>query len=782
MVTSGETRERWHVVSYHGGIPFKQVRIRDESLVKTVIEHLKLNRCVALLGAPFSEKTELLKDVAFVLQSAGDSRPLYLDLQETQSDSEVGFFASLASLMCKSLGGLPDVQVDDVLDPRSFRDMLTACRSAANCRLILLIDHLQAMPHALVHGLLLALRAAFMEQSSETPNPLVVVVAGGTRLMGLSASPTSPFNIATPVVVGPLSQEQTLALAGATLGRSGIPASSGSLKAIAEWAKGDRYLVPWLCAESVTVARGHKKPVITTAIVRRVTERLLLIDDATPPLRAAIQTIEEDPDAVLDIVQILEHGTLPQSRSRRMLTRTGTDRLQLSGALALVDEVYRIKNRAFREALTRYFTPERVTHVLRTAGRWHAVLDFLTAQLSLDGRSAIRSLLFETIIQSINVTDSLQEAFSNLTRGLEKGGGLKEIGIYKVSQIHGKLELVNSGRAESPPTLPSSIDLDDSTGIEVQTFHYGSYALRGTVDEARLLVSLIGRQRPIGLVIIRLDGLHLDRDKMPSGLADILSFLQQSADAIANVMTRSAYRKIVQATLGADVAQVLEVVCETLGSDSLRMHLLNHSRTSLDLAFSLSSNQVTKQRSSIPLDQSSNHPAVECLRQQQMLVVRGSDHRLIANADEPGLRSRTLVFYPLHTKDRQIGVLELGFFGGLQAGSGSPMMQDLVTFADQIAIAVLQSQFLPQSDEGSTSIPRPSPAARRRSHLEQQLEELNNNYSVWTRRIAAADKDISQAATSLQRQILQEQKRDLEIEREQFLAKMIKMEEELAQS
>ena len=51
------------------------------------------------------------------------------------------------------------------------------------------------------------------------------------------------------------------------------------------------------------------------------------------PVREAIRLIEEDPDTVLDVLHLLEHGSLPRSRARQMPTRTGADRLQLSGAV-----------------------------------------------------------------------------------------------------------------------------------------------------------------------------------------------------------------------------------------------------------------------------------------------------------------------------------------------------------------------------------------------------------------------------------------------------------------
>ena len=38
---------------------------------------------------------------------------------------------------------------------------------------------------------------------------------------------------------------------------------------------------------------------------------------------------------MLDVLHLLDHGALPRARSRQMPTRTGTDRLQLSGAVVL---------------------------------------------------------------------------------------------------------------------------------------------------------------------------------------------------------------------------------------------------------------------------------------------------------------------------------------------------------------------------------------------------------------------------------------------------------------
>ena len=90
-----------------------------------------------------------------------------------------------------------------------------------------MVDHLQALPHDLVHSLLVALRSAYMEWDADAQRQFVAVVTGGMNLVGLSTGPTSPFNIAKPVVVQPLTTAQSRALAQATLDRARLHPLTG---------------------------------------------------------------------------------------------------------------------------------------------------------------------------------------------------------------------------------------------------------------------------------------------------------------------------------------------------------------------------------------------------------------------------------------------------------------------------------------------------------------------------------------------------------------------------
>ncbi len=405
MTTSMDTDHgAWQIVPYLGKTPFKKVRVRDDGRIDQVVRHLQAHECVSLIGPPFSEKSRLLDDVAEVVLATGLYRPLYLDLWDTDADDEAAFFASLAWLIHNTLleatqggsrnGATPYLPVarraalatrppSNVTSPRAFQNYLTAAVDAQPYHLVLLIDHLQALPHDLVHSLLLALRAAYMETAIDAPRQLSAVVTGGMNLVGLSAGPTSPFNIAKPVLAIALSEEQSLALAEGTLAAHGLLASAGALARIVEWAAGDRYIVPQLCAWCAELVQGYRRRLVDRRVVDRAACRLFPASEARSPapLREAIHTIEEDADSVLDVLHLLEHGRLARSRAHQMPTRTGADRLQLSGAILLDDGSYMLKNHAYRRALTQHFTTERVGHILRMAGRWQETIAYLAPQV-----------------------------------------------------------------------------------------------------------------------------------------------------------------------------------------------------------------------------------------------------------------------------------------------------------------------------------------------------------------------------------------------------------------
>ena len=273
----------------------------------------KTDECVALLGPPLSEKSHLLRDVAEALEQGGRFRPLYVDLWRTRSNDEVAFFTSLAWLLGQRAEGLRAA--------RSRRPGRHACDSrtilplragASGHSLALLIDHLQALPHDLVHSLLRGPALGLHGAGGGRAAQFVAVVTGGMNLVGLSTGPTSPFNIAKPVVVPPLTPEQSRALAEATLTRCGARHPPPALDASSS---GRRRPLPDPPALRVERRTGRA----CTAAPRDARRgrigprgRCVARRQDLPPIRAAIRMIEEDPDTMLDVLHLLDHGALPR--------------------------------------------------------------------------------------------------------------------------------------------------------------------------------------------------------------------------------------------------------------------------------------------------------------------------------------------------------------------------------------------------------------------------------------------------------------------------------------
>lgn len=700
---SGEAS--WRIVPVDDS-EYKKVRVRDEARIREVVRHVRALTCVALVGPPLSEKSRLLKDVADALSLTGIHKPIYLDLWRTRSSDDATFFTSAAQLIHRALredgGELPKL----VPDARAFQNYLATCAGHGQNfgrHLVLLIDHLQALPHDLVHSLLLALRSAIMEKVGDGTPQLTAVVTGGINLSGLSSGPTSPFNIARTVVVSALSAEQTRALAAATLEARNASVTSGALESIVEWVGGDRFLIPRLCAWSAEIVQSHRRPRVTQPVVQRALQRLWLTDKAQAPIREAVRMIEEDADTMLSVLRILDEGSLAQARSRRSITRTGVDRLELSGAVVLADGRYVIKNRVYAEALRKHFTPEQVGHVLRIAGRWQEAIDYLSPRLSEAEWPRTRPQLLEALVQMIYAADSVFKACEILAEGLRLGFGLREVAIYQADTLAGQLSLVYPQISPRVTSFPQFLDWHASETVETQTYLYGDYALRNTTTDVRLVAPLTGRNRTLGIVVVDHYLTERDPHELPASLPEVLRFLEYAAAAIETTQVRVAYRKIGRAVLGAGAAltarrEVLQAIAEASGCDWINLFLIDVSGLRLESVARLGRASPDPSSGALYLYQT-DHPAVSCIKRSQPVVGTPSAR---PSPDYRYKRERNSVYFPLVAGSSTLGALELGFSGSPQGWLEEEFQRALVGLVDQVAIAVHNTVLVQRTDQALT--------------------------------------------------------------------------------
>ncbi len=659
------SNDSWRIVEYEGNTPFKRVRMRDEKIIRLVRQHLRDQNYVVLLGAPYSEKSWLLGDIAQAVRESELAHVAHVDLWQARSEDENAFFTSFAQLISRTPPLAACSLPDSLPDARGLLNYLTGCLQALDRSLVLLIDHLQALPHDLIHNLLLTLRAVYAERQLENPVQLGVVVTGGMNLAGFSSGPTSPFNIAKPVVIEPLDKVQSKALARATLERLHLPASENALETICRWVGGDQHLIPLLCSWCAETVRGYRNPLVTSSVVERAAERLWRADEAQAPIREAVQIIEEDPDTLLDIIDILDRGSLHRSKSRQAITRSGANRLQLCGATILGRDGYRIKNQAYQRALVRHFQPAQVGHVLRMTGRWSDAINYLAPRLAEEPKEAARSSLLEAIVQSIYAADTLAEAYDGLMRGLELGFGLTAVSIYQADPVGNRLRLVQS---HPPDVLASAIiALDDPERVEARTFLQRDYALRRSADDTRLVAALVPEHRPIGLITVERYETTATQRGLPTGLPELLRFLHHAAGAIENVMVRTTYGEIGRAVLDVSAIRssfdrVLDAVARALGCDFATLYLVDANGRYVQQEAGVGRAWNAEWQSMARFELNGSHATANALRSDQIVVAHGSQPGLDGvNVQGFGIYQHLRAFVPLLAGGRQLGVLEVGY-------------------------------------------------------------------------------------------------------------------------
>jgi len=706
--------ERWDIVDYTGlSSLYKRRRLRHLDRIEAMVQQLRRHNYIVVLGPSHSEKTRLLEDIAAVGVERRLFTPIIINLWQVRTDNEAEFFQSLVQLICKATQNdhcleLDDRTLDALARARDFQTFLEQCTAQQRGHIVLMIDHLQALPHDLIQLLLGALRSAFMERRVDRRYSLDVVATGGMALADLSLGITSPFNIAHPIFQSQLTAGQTIRLARENFAAYGVQPSNNALERVNHWAGGDRYLTPLLVARCHEAVKGYRRTQVTQTVVDAVAQRICTHEAADSPFREAIQVIEDDPDTVLDVLAILRLIYLPRNQSHQAMLRGGLDRLQLSGAVVLEAGAYRFKNALYQRVLATRFTPAHIGHLLRMSGRWQEAIGYLSDNLAQTPHD--RTNLLEAIVQSIYASDDLERAYSALLQGIQRGFGLSHVGIYRAWAGRGKLMLMQSDVAE---TVPHEIDLNDLECVEAQTFRSGEYALRGAPNDRRLVARLVPERRPIGLVTVDHYFAKPELHGLPPDLPDLLRFLRHAAGAIEDVTLRTAFREIGRAVLNASSIQsnldrVLQTVVDAVGSDLAVLYQLDSAgrRLIYQAHAGIAAARLRESASLIGMEEDT-HPAVKSLHlgEPQLLV----DLRL------------TRVFLPLTAASQRLGVLMLAFEGEHSAVLNAEDRKMLTTFADQVAIAVHNMQLLQRTNAQLEEKIREEQALRR------EIERMRSN-------------------------------------------------------
>jgi serine phosphatase RsbU (regulator of sigma subunit) len=499
----------------------------------------------ALLGPRLCGKTLLLRYIEQNLAKLLGWTCTYIDLQEMRTSTQQAFFADLIQACGEQISQLTGQALplpeEDVASSAVFRAFLFDCLEIVQRDLVLIIDPLEALPTDLVQALLTSLRAAYMDQQTHDYQ-VTVVVSGALSLATVAVGESSPFRgIARRVFVGDLSPDDSREFILELLSDQVVSATQPAVQKLLVATSGDIYLMRNITQRCAQLVSSRTSQRLRSGDVTHVTNKFLREEVYQyAPLVEAIRLIEENPDLVTCILQLLADEQVTRSALPLPLS-PDLDPLYLTGVVENTGEdCYRLQNLIYRRFLAQHFSPGRVGHVLAMAGRWDSAIDYLEASI-LQGNPESRSDLLPAIIHSIYASQDLAQAVHFMRRGMSAAFGVRNTQFWfipsqeKFLRLIGPADLNRDGEAWTDLQIPIQADR-----LEARAYRQ-HVPLRGQEGEGQIVRAIplmIPGSDPLGVVIINEDPANDPFSELRERETQMAGFLNQAARAFQTVSSR----------------------------------------------------------------------------------------------------------------------------------------------------------------------------------------------------------------------------------------------------
>lgn len=535
----------------------------NREAVEQIIQSVEEGVYCAVLGPRLCGKTLLLRYIEQNMAKLLGWTCAFLDLQELRATTQQAFFSDIIRLSAQRLSELSGrtlpVPDEQVASSAVFRGFLSDCLEVIGHDLVMIIDPLEALPTDLAQALLTSLRAAYMDQQT-LDHHLTVVVSGALSLATLAVGESSPFRgIARRVFVGDLSARHSQELILELLAENNVSATKHAVQKLLLATSGDVYLIRRIserCAELVDRRSADK---LRSRDVALVIKRFLS-DEVFQyaPLIEAIRLIEDDPDLLQCVLQLLEQDSVARADLPLPLS-PDLDPLYLTGVVESVPEDrYRLQNLIYSCFLADHFTPGQVGHVLTMAGRWDSAIDYLEANLE-KGDLTSRFDILPATINSIYASQDLAQAVHFIRRGLSAAFNVRGAYIWLKAPQEQHLMLINPADLNLVGDVWTDMRIDISADrLEARAYRQ-QLPLRGQEGRDRVIRAIpliVPGKKPIGVVTIYEDLMIDTVIELRERDFQLNGFLNQVARALQVVSARRRELQLagrVQASLLPDI-------------------------------------------------------------------------------------------------------------------------------------------------------------------------------------------------------------------------------------
>lgn len=499
----------------------------------------------ALLGPRLCGKTLLLRFIEQNLAHLLGWSCVYIDLHQIRATTQQVFFADLIRVTAEHLTTAPgrtlDFPDESLASSADFRAFLSESLGSLESDLLLIFDPLEALPTDLVQALLTSLRAAYMDQQMEA-NQLTVVVSGALSLATMTVGESSPFRgIARRVFIGDLSESDSETLILDFLRQDGISATSPAIQKLVAATSGDVYLIRQIsqhCSERMSSRPSNR---LRSRDVDLIINRFLRDEVFRyAPLLEAIRLIEEDPDLLQGILQLLAEDSVPRSALPIPLS-PDLDPLYLTGVVEKNEhDRYRLQNLIYRQFLNQHFSPDRVGRVLAMAGRWESAIDYLETSIQ-QGSPVFRADLLPATINSMYASQDLPQAVHFLRRGLSAAFRVTDSQVWvrfpqtDLLRLIGSADHARGNNARIELEIPVTTDRLEARAYRTQV------AIRGQEEGEvvqRAVPLIASGSQPIGVITISEKLSNLPMEDLRERDLQMTGFLNQATRALYSVILR----------------------------------------------------------------------------------------------------------------------------------------------------------------------------------------------------------------------------------------------------
>lgn len=670
--------------------------VRNDKIIEEIGDTIRQGRYCSLLGPRYCQKSFLLNDLKVTLESSDPpSCVIQVDLKLVRDKQDSEFFAILAAEVARSLG----LKLDDgrasqpVTDERSLQGFLATAPALLQQDLVLLFDHLEQLPPHHAPALLRALRAIAMEQKVDQGHRFVAVVASSFSVASLSLGPTSPFNIAYPVLIQDLSEPETSQLVRCFLGYHGVRIHPEAQQALWQVTRGDRYLIPALlqfCASR----RDRRKTIRKRDVLAAKSWFLDEHSASYKPIKETVRQLENDPENLLNVLDVLERHQVPM-RDLKLSIEADIQPLDLTGAVTSHTEsggrVYQPRNEIYDHYLRIHFHPEKVAAILRHSGQGEKAIVYLERYAAVGPEGVHRSTYLGEIVDATYAAHDLKHATGRLAERLGRAFAASMIKIFLLDATRSTLLPISWW----PGDKPSGISLDDQARPEVLAVQSPHHELATKPDAATLLVPL---RTPEG-AIFGVANVQLSTPLSQDEELALRDYLRQAGWALASVRDRERRLKqftllhetgkeisssldlerVSQATVEAGVAAVPAAqrgVLFLYDEKTRRLHVKAQKGYREELA------------EEVDLEIGSGYVG-EVFRAKKGLVIDDAttDTRVLLRHDPDVAKQRSVACVPLLARDRQIGVFVIDNIRFRKAFNQQDL-ELLETFASHAALAI----------------------------------------------------------------------------------------------